>query len=210
MTCRPATAPQMLHTENGQDIELDDGLWKTYSKHSDYKLYVADPAAGQLALLSVIEESDTPVITHYRMKVANRQIAEMEVLLARGGMGALEIWWNRSPSLPKACHRTSAAARPMVAITDSYFTGLDEKVWAPMCHPSDASARKMAISSPTIRMRRKARCSGSAARRSSTPASRLSSPMFANAVSWCSTRSEVSATQSCFSTTMAHPKRWVP
>src|SRR3546814_19726863 len=70
-------APEVRYTENGQDIALDDGLWKTYSKHSDYKLYVADPLAGQLAFLSVIEESDTPVITYYRMKVVNQQIKEI-------------------------------------------------------------------------------------------------------------------------------------
>jgi hypothetical protein len=119
-------APGMRYTENGQTIALNDGLWQTYSKHSDYKLFAADPAAGQLALLSVIEEGATPVITHFRMKVTNRQIAEMEVLLARGSMGTLE-----NLVTPKAIFLETLPAEQrrsreeMVRITDSYFTGLD-------------------------------------------------------------------------------------
>jgi hypothetical protein len=121
-------APAMRYTENGQDIELNDGLWKTYSKPSSYKLYVADPLAGQLAFLSVIEESDTPVITYYRMKVVNRQITEMEVLLARGSMGGLENLVEPKPifieTLSPAQRRSRTA---MVAISNAYFTGLDEE-----------------------------------------------------------------------------------
>ncbi len=119
-------APDMRYTENDQDIALGDGLWRTYTKHSDYKLYVAGPLAGQLAYLSVIEEGDTPVITHFRMKVTNMQIAEMEVLLARGSMGALENLVEPKPifleTLPPEQRRSRAE---MVRITDSYFTGLD-------------------------------------------------------------------------------------
>jgi hypothetical protein len=123
----PLTA-NVRYTENGQDIDLNDGLWQTYSKHSDYKLYVADPVAGQLAFLSVIEESDTPVITHYRMKVLNQQIAEMEVLIARGSMGALENLVEPKPIFLETLPPDQRRSREeMVAITDSYFTGLDEE-----------------------------------------------------------------------------------
>lgn len=119
-------APGMRYTENGQDIALGDGLWQTYTKHSGYKLYVADPFAGQLAYLSVIEEGDTPVIAHFRMQVANQQISEMEVLIARGSMGALENLVEPKPlfleTLPPEQRRSR---EEMVGITDSYFTGLD-------------------------------------------------------------------------------------
>lgn len=29
-------APDMRYTENGQDIELDDGLWKTFTRESGW------------------------------------------------------------------------------------------------------------------------------------------------------------------------------
>jgi hypothetical protein len=121
-------AADFRYTENGQDIEVNDGLWQTYTKKSDYQLYVADPVAGQLAFLSVIEEGETPVISHFRMKVMNRQIAEMEVLLARGSQGLLENLVEPKPiyleTLPTDQRRSRAE---MVRITDSYFTGLDEE-----------------------------------------------------------------------------------
>lgn len=121
-------ATDMRYTENGQDIALGDGLWQTYTKHSGYRLYVADPTAGQLAYLSVIEEGDTPVIAHFRMKVANRQIAEMEVLLARGSQGTLENLVEPKPVFLETLSPEQRRSREeMVAITNSYFTGLDEE-----------------------------------------------------------------------------------
>lgn len=121
-------ASDFRYTENGQEIETNDGLWQTYTKQSDYKLYVADPVAGQIAFLSVIEEGETPVISHFRMKVANNQISEMEVLLARGSQGTLENLVEPKPIyaevLPPDQRRSRAE---MVRISDSYFTGLDEE-----------------------------------------------------------------------------------
>ncbi len=119
-------APTLRYTENGQDLAVGDGLWQTYTKHADYKLYVADPAAGQVAYLSVIEEGATPVIAYFRMQVANQQIAEMEILIARGSMGTLENLVTPKPifleTLPPEQRRSR---EEMVRITDSYFTGLD-------------------------------------------------------------------------------------
>jgi hypothetical protein len=119
-------ADNFRYTENGQDIALDDGLWMTYTKHSDYELFVADPQAGQLAYLSVIEEGETPVIAYYRMKVASRQISELELLVGRGSQATLENLAEPKPlfleTLPVERRRSR---EEMVRITDSYFTGLD-------------------------------------------------------------------------------------
>ena len=121
-------ATNFRYTENGQDIDLDDGLWKTYSKASEYQLYVSDPVAGQAAYLSVIEESDTPVISHFRMQVQNGLITEMEVLLARGSQGTLENLQVPKPvfmtTLPVEQRRNRAE---MVRITNTYFSGIDEE-----------------------------------------------------------------------------------
>ncbi|MGV3591169.1 MAG: hypothetical protein ACO1PZ_05725 [Gammaproteobacteria bacterium] len=119
-------AAGMRYTENGQDIALDDGLWQTYTKHSDYKLYVTNPVAGQVAYLSVIEEGDTPVITHFRLRVEEQRISEVEVLLARGSMGALENLAAPKPIFLETLAPEQRRSRAeMVRITDSYFTGLD-------------------------------------------------------------------------------------
>lgn len=120
-------APDFRYTENGQDIALDDGLWMTYTRHSDYRLYVADPVAGQLAWLSVIEEGDTPVIAYYRMRVQNRLISELELLLARGSQQAtLENLVEPKPIFMEVLPPEQRVSRAeLVRIADSYFEGLD-------------------------------------------------------------------------------------
>ncbi|MBN1238503.1 MAG: hypothetical protein JXB36_08365 [Gammaproteobacteria bacterium] len=120
-------APSMRYTENGQDIALDDGLWKTFTRSSGYRLYVPDTDAGQVVFLGVIGENEESVIAHFRMKVEGRQIAEVEALLARGStMAALENLVEPKPiyleTLPPDQRRSRA---DMIAITNAYFTGLD-------------------------------------------------------------------------------------
>lgn len=117
------------YTENGQTLSLDDGLWKTFSKNSTYRLYVADPVAGQVVFLGVIEENDVPVISHFRLKIENRQIAEVEVLLARNsGFATLENLVEPRPIFLEALTFEQRSGREdMVAISNSYFTGLDEE-----------------------------------------------------------------------------------
>jgi hypothetical protein len=120
-------APNMRYTENGQDIGLDDGLWKTFSRNSDYRLYVPDTVSGQVVFLGVIGENEDSVIAHFRMKVEDRQVAEVEALLARGtNMAVLENLQEPKPIFLETLPPEQRSSREeMVAITDSYFTGLD-------------------------------------------------------------------------------------
>lgn len=121
-------SPDFRYTENGQDVATNDGLWMTYTKHSDYKLYVADPVAGQVAYLSVIEEGETPVIAHFRMQVSQMQISELELLIARGSQGALDNLKQPKPIFLETLPVEQRSGRDaMVRITNSYFSGLDEE-----------------------------------------------------------------------------------
>ena len=117
----------LRYTENGQDIALGDGLWQTFVSNSDYRLYVADPHAGQVVFLGVIQENDAEVIAHFRLKVEQGRVAEAEALLARNSsMAALENLRE-----PKAIFMEPLPAEQRVSreqllrISDSYFTGLD-------------------------------------------------------------------------------------
>ncbi|MGD0337537.1 MAG: hypothetical protein ABSB78_01975 [Bacteroidota bacterium] len=52
----PARVPlseKIKFTENGQRLEVGDGLWNTASARGSYKLYIADPQAGQVGLRSL-------------------------------------------------------------------------------------------------------------------------------------------------------------
>src|SRR5687767_11206019 len=56
-------------TENGQELRLGDGLWGTASGPGKYKLYVADPEAGQIGFLGTIFENGVPIYMALRLRV---------------------------------------------------------------------------------------------------------------------------------------------
>src|SRR5579862_2310724 len=49
-------APQVKFTENEQAIPLGEGIWGTASGLGTYKLYVADPPAGEVGFLGTLRE----------------------------------------------------------------------------------------------------------------------------------------------------------
>src|SRR5579863_2074842 len=50
-------APKVKFTENEQAIPLGEGIWGTASALGTYKLYVADPKAGQVGFLGTMREN---------------------------------------------------------------------------------------------------------------------------------------------------------
>jgi hypothetical protein len=71
-------------TENGQELKLGDGMWGPTVALGNYKLYFADPQAGQVGFFGTIEEHCHPVILGLRLKVdVNKKISEMEVIALR-------------------------------------------------------------------------------------------------------------------------------
>jgi hypothetical protein len=75
-------------TENGQRLVLPDAHWKTMTGKGNYRLFVTDPQAGEVAFIGTIrEEGNTPEgiasPIAIRLKVKNRQITEIETLIIR-------------------------------------------------------------------------------------------------------------------------------
>jgi len=116
-------------TENGQELKLGDGIWKTVQSFS-YRQSFVDPSTGQAGFMGVIEEDATGKATFaLRLKVVNRKIAEVETLVARKGahpMFAPEnlvtvkgIWDTQVPP----DERSSRSA--MIAAVDSYFEAVE-------------------------------------------------------------------------------------
>src|SRR5512142_1902838 len=57
----PAKAPfakGVKSTENGQRLELGDGLWNTMTGKGTFRLFVTDVEAQQVAFLGTIKESE--------------------------------------------------------------------------------------------------------------------------------------------------------
>ena len=97
------------YTENGVELPLPDGLWRTVGPIGPYRLFVADPRKGSIGFFIKAQENDAPVLVSTRLKVVSGQITEIESYAARlssttGGAAAAllgpDIW---------AMHRESSS-----------------------------------------------------------------------------------------------------
>jgi hypothetical protein len=126
---RVALAKTIKFTENGQRLEIGDGLWNTASARGSYKLYIADPQAGQVGFIGTIRENNVPAILALRLKVENTKISEIESLVARDTAGALRIekLVNPHPVFLEAIPITERASREeLIKTANMYFTGLEK------------------------------------------------------------------------------------
>src|SRR3984957_1321557 len=90
-------AAGVRYTEDGQQLAIGDGLWRTLHAKGNYRLFVTDPRAGQVALLTTIQEENrdptkgTEVLMALRLRVKEGQITEIEELMVRDEKPALAI-----------------------------------------------------------------------------------------------------------------------
>jgi len=90
------------HTENAKEISLSgpsEGIWTEATGLGDYKFYISDPKAGQVAFVGLIQASvqeendgetsvvEKPVLLSMRLKIENEQITEAESIVVRSMMG---------------------------------------------------------------------------------------------------------------------------
>jgi hypothetical protein len=79
---KAALAPNVRFTEDTQVRTIGEGLWKTASEApTTFKVYVADPVAGQLGGIVMMKDAGKPVQVTVRLKVQNQQITEAEHLV---------------------------------------------------------------------------------------------------------------------------------
>jgi hypothetical protein len=113
-------------TENGQKLDLGDGLWNTMSGKGTYRLFVTDPQAGEVAFLGSIREDNTPAMLALRLKVKNRQISEIETFIQRSDRSALgfeKIGYEWTDVIPAADRMTR---EEMIKTANMYFSGMQK------------------------------------------------------------------------------------
>ena len=89
---RLSVTPNVKFTENGQRLTLGDGFWNSVTGKGTYRVDIADPAAGQVGTFVTMREAPgTPLIMALRLKVENRRLSEIEVLLAHSEGGARNL-----------------------------------------------------------------------------------------------------------------------
>jgi hypothetical protein len=124
----PARAPlarAARFTENGQRLQPGDGLWSTASARGPYKLYVADPETGQAGFFGTIRENGTPAILALRLEVLDREITEVETLVARSEEGALRLEALGGPHPLFSTAAPRLAREALVKTANLYFAGLE-------------------------------------------------------------------------------------
>jgi hypothetical protein len=129
-------APGARYTENGVDLALPDGLWRTAQSVGTYRLFVTDPKAGSVGFLVKAQENGAPLLVGTRLAVVHDRITEIESIVARlgatvgGGPSTLartdELGANPRKqfltALPPNRRRTRAQ---LAAIVNRYFSGIE-------------------------------------------------------------------------------------
>ncbi len=141
---RLQAAPAVVFTENGQRLELGDGLWHTVSGRGAYALKLADAENGQAVLMGTVREAGMPTILVVRLKIAQLRIAESETLVIRNQMaaesldtiGAPRAAWSQ-PVPPG--ERLSRAE--LVRIANMYFSGIERNDGKGVYPIADSCAR---------------------------------------------------------------------
>jgi hypothetical protein len=82
----PGTLPvakNVRFTENCADAKLGEGIWKTASKLTPYRMDIMDVKEGVVGTHSVIEEGQNTVLLLVRLKVVDKKITEIETQVSK-------------------------------------------------------------------------------------------------------------------------------
>jgi hypothetical protein len=75
-------AEDLMLVENTKVTQIGEGLWKTATGGpTEFRIYVADPDAGQVGFIGVIEENNNPTILAARLKISGGRITEIDHLV---------------------------------------------------------------------------------------------------------------------------------
>ena len=128
-------ASGVRYTENGQRLEVGDGLWRSAKAKGKYRLIVADTEARQVALIGTLEELNadpdmgTPAVVALRLKIVDDEIAEVEQFIARNIDAAkrVEALGRPHPLFTQAVPEAERMSRAdLIATANKYFTGMQQ------------------------------------------------------------------------------------
>ncbi len=128
-------APAVKYTENDVVLKLGEGIWQSKGAIGGYRIYGADPVAGEAAFLGVYKQpgASDAIMFGLRLKIVDRKITEIETIVphdlaainpdfgraaahltvARPGFGEVLLPFERSPRAT------------MIAIANSYYDGIE-------------------------------------------------------------------------------------
>jgi len=127
-------ADDVRFTENGQRLQVRDGLWQTMEGRGNYRIFVPDMAAQQVAFLGNIYEEHrdptqmTPALLALRLRLEDGAISEIEHFVVRSTTAAerLAVMTPRfafRSAVPESQRNTR---REMLEIANMYFVGMQK------------------------------------------------------------------------------------
>jgi hypothetical protein len=120
-------AANVRFTENTIPLKVGQALWGTISGVGDYKIYFADPQAGEAGIETTIRENGTPAILLLRFRVVNGKITEIETLVHRNAddAKALEAFGHLNPVWSEPVKPSQQTPRQvMIKDANIYFDGI--------------------------------------------------------------------------------------
>ncbi|MEO8306902.1 MAG: hypothetical protein ABI616_02545 [Pseudomonadota bacterium] len=133
-----ALAGNVKYTENGTPLRVGEGLWQTATGLGDYKMYVADPVAGQIGFVGEVREGSEATMIGLRLKVEQGKIGEIEAVIGRS-------FRSKHPSMvtqPRAAFSQVVppgqrlSREQMIATVNANFDGIlanNGDIYAPDC-----------------------------------------------------------------------------
>ena len=118
-------APNVKFTENGQKLDLGDGLWRTFSAKGTYRMFVTDVESGHVAFLGSIKEADTPAMLALHLRIRKGQITAAETLVQRSeksAQGFEEIGYTWRDEVPA---RERMSRQELLRTANLYFSGME-------------------------------------------------------------------------------------
>lgn len=125
----PSKAPfakGVKFTENGQRLELGDGLWNSITAKGTYRLFVTDVEAQQVAFLGSIQEAGKGAMIGLRLRIRNNQITEAEHFVQRSpnsAAGFERIGYKWTEPVPPA---ERMSREELVRVANMYFSGMQK------------------------------------------------------------------------------------
>jgi hypothetical protein len=138
------------YTENGVELPLPDGLWRTLGSFGTYRLLVADPKEGSVGFFVKAVENGARVLVGTRLKVVDKQITEIESVASRlaatiGGGPSSQPRVDQLGDTPRKQFLETLPANKrrtreqLASIVNTYFTGIESNtgdkppLFAPDC-----------------------------------------------------------------------------
>jgi hypothetical protein len=134
----PAAVPmtrEIRFTENGQQLEIGDGLWRSMRSKGRYRLFVTDVPAQQVTLLTTLEEDDrnpangVPALMALRLRIVGNRVGEVEQIIVRDAEAARRVEAMNGPNamyLETIPLNRRMSRRDMLETANKYFTGMQQ------------------------------------------------------------------------------------